>query len=98
MSLKGFKPVWCNSAGYKSVQEPGQFMTSSSPAHLLAYLGLEHLLGHHFSFFILLWGFKPHFTMKFFVTALFAAISMASPQSDGGGTGNSEVKFPVDPK
>lgn len=36
--------------------------------------------------------------MRFFVTALFAAISMASPQSDRGGTDNSEVKFPVDPK
>lgn len=36
--------------------------------------------------------------MKFFATALFAAIALASPQSDGGGTGNSDVKFPVDPE
>lgn len=35
--------------------------------------------------------------MKLFATALFAAISMASPQS-GGGTDSSDVKFPVGPK
>lgn len=36
--------------------------------------------------------------MKFLATALFAAIALAFPQSDGGGTGNSDVKFPVDPE
>lgn len=34
--------------------------------------------------------------MKFLTSVLFAAIAMASPQSDGGGAGNSDVKFPVD--
>ncbi|BCS25329.1 uncharacterized protein APUU_50040S [Aspergillus puulaauensis] len=36
--------------------------------------------------------------MKFLATVLFAAIAMASPQSDGGGAGNSDIKFPVDPE